>query len=200
MNPQEDKLQAEIISDAKNRAERILARANNDADKARQQAAEENERSRQERLAEGEAEAEARCRSILVDIQQETRRRWLLASEARLAAFLHEALAAVERAEGIDRERSLTLLAREALAAIGPGDCEVLIRPDDAALVTPEWLSALAQDIHGDQGKGRYAVQTQAKLSGGLILSSRDGRRRYDNSYATRLSRLWDDLRSLASQ
>ena len=80
MNPQEDKLQAEILSDAKTRAERIIARANNDADKALRQAAEEIERNRQERLAEASAEAEMKCRSILVDIQQETRRRWLLAS------------------------------------------------------------------------------------------------------------------------
>ncbi|HPY91436.1 MAG TPA: V-type ATP synthase subunit E family protein, partial [Lentisphaeria bacterium] len=117
MNPQEDKLQAEILSDAKTRAERIIARANNDADKALRQAAEEIERNRQERLAEASAEAEMKCRSILVDIQQETRRRWLLASESCLAGFLREALAAVERSDGIDRARSLTLLAREALAA-----------------------------------------------------------------------------------
>ncbi len=200
MNPQEDKLQAEILSDAKTRAERLIARANNDADKARQQAAEEIERNRQERLAEATAEAESKCRSIVVDIQQETRRRWLLASESCLAAFLREAQAAVERGDGIDRARSLTLLAREALAAIGPGDCEVVVGPADAALATPEWLTTLARELFGANDASRYAVRTDPSLRGGLIVSSADGRRRFDNSYATRLKRLWDDLRSIACQ
>ena len=200
MNPQEDKLQAEILSDAKTRAERIIARANNDADKALKQAAEEIERNRQERLAEAAAEAEMKCRSILVDIQQETRRRWLLASESCLAGFLREALAAVERSDGIDRARSLTLLAREALAAIGPGDCEVVVGPADAAQATPEWLVAQARELFGADDASRYTVRTAPALRGGLIISSADGRRRFDNSYAVRLKRLWEELRSLACQ
>lgn len=200
MNPQENKLQAEILSDAQARAERVIARANNDADKARQQAVEEAERNRQERLAEAETEAEAKCRSIMVDIQQETRRRWLLASESCLTEFLREALAMVERGDGIDRARSLTLLTREALAAIGPGDCEVEVGPDDAAQATPEWLTAQANEIFGAEDGSRYTVRTVPAIRGGLIFSSADGRRRYDNSYATRLKRLWDELRNLASQ
>lgn len=200
MNPQENKLQAEILSDAQARAERIIARANNDADKARQQAVEEAERNRQERLAEAEAEAEAKCRSIMVDIQQETRRRWLLASESCLTEFLQEALASVERGDDIDRARSLTLLAREALSAIGPGDCEVMVGPDDAAQATTEWLTAQARELFGAEDSSRYTLRSVPTMGGGLIFSSADGRRRYDNSYATRLKRLWDELRNLASQ
>lgn len=200
MNPQEDKLQAEILGDAKTRAERVIARANNEADKARQLAAEESTRNRGERLAEASAEADMKCRSIVVDIKQEIRRRWLLASEASLSEFLQTACAAVEQGEDIDRARSLALLAREALAAIGPGDGQATVNPADAGTITPAWLEALSCELFGDDRASHYEVRADPALSGGILITSNDGRRRFDNSYATRLQRLWDDLRGLACQ
>jgi len=199
-DPQVNKLETEILADAKAKAERTVARAQNDADTLRTEAQNLATRKREERLREAEAQADARARAILVDVQQEARRHWLLQREKCLESLLGQALEQAFQASGEERSQSLRNLAVEALQTLGPTPCLVEIAPADAALVTPAWLQNLAAELFGPQTAIDFTVQINPDLRGGLQCTTPDQARRFDNTYASRLRWMKTELRDLAAK
>jgi vacuolar-type H+-ATPase subunit E/Vma4 len=191
MNEQERKLRDEILSDAKRKAERTVARAEREAAEAHKQMVEEQQTEREQALERARQRADARSRAILVTVDQEARRQRLLAREEILGRSLDQALEAARSLSPEEAQRSLTELLSEAMTALGPGPAKIRVRPADADLFSPELLAKLGHDA------GTVSVIGDERMTPGIIAESSDGLRRFDNTYATRCERLRERLRAL---
>ncbi len=188
---QEERLQQEILSEAKKRASRLVARATADAAQARERWEKDSAQVRENTLARSRQEAERDARNLLQGVWMEERRLWLRKREECLQAFFQSVLeeAAGLPADDRDRRASLESLAREALLAMGDREMKAQVAEKDLALATPQWLSQLA---------GRplsLQVEADPAVAGGIRLVALDGSRTYDNTYGARLGRLQEEFR-----
>lgn len=183
MNEQERKLREEILDDAKRKAERTLARAKREADEARKQVATEQQAERDQALQRAAERAQAQSRSILATVDQEVRLRRLAAREEIIERSLDEALAGARGLAVADAQQSLAELLAEALEALGDGAVTVRVNPKSVA--------ALKVD------SAKVTVVADETVADGLIATSADGRRQFDNTYAMRRKRLRERLRTL---
>ena len=197
MNQQEDKLQGEILEDAKTKAERLIARAKNDADAVILNAQKEAEEKHRQRIQDAQQEAQSQTKTILAGIQMEISRRWLAKREQCIDNVLGKALEDACRATPDQRRQALMALAREAIRAIGNQPCKVTVSQQDQDIATPQWLADLAGETLGGQEPPQYTVTADQTMDGGIRLQTVDGRRTFDNSFQLRLSRMKDQLRLL---
>jgi len=189
---QELRLQQEILSEAQKKAERVIARAEADCKASVKQAEEGNAKSREAALAQARADGERKGRNIIRGTWMERRRLWLEQREK----CLEECFGAVlEQAhvlqDGARRAESLAALAKEAILSLEADELIAIVAPQDAAVVTAQWLAALAPDFKDIA----FTVREDAKMKGGIRLESADGARSYDNSYTGRLTRLKESFR-----
>ena len=193
MDGQEKRLEEEILADAREKAERLVARATADAATALKRAKTLNERRRTKALAETRKEAERKAENIVSGIWNEQRKMWLVRREAAIQEFLKGLLDELAAQPTSDPRRlaALTALASEALAAVPSADLTVLVSEADAQVVTPQWLS---ERLPAGRA-ARFTVQASPSIRGGLKVLSADGRFAYDNTYAGRLVRLDEEFR-----
>ena len=193
-NQQEEKLRQEILGDAKLKAERLVARAKVNADRLLAETRAQGEEKRKRRLEEAEATADKQCASILADVLREARRHRMFKREESLDALFARALSEAENASDEKHRRSLEMLAREAMTAIGPREMKVIFSAADASIVTPEWLAALSRELFGEKAPA-VTPEPSASAKPGLLFASLDGCRTFDNTYAARLERMHELLR-----
>jgi len=196
MNEQETKLREEIERDAAAKSAELLAQARVAANAIAAQAAAEIAVIRSAELAKAEALAEAHCRAILSGTETEVRRRWMLRREAVIEAALADGLKRAESAG--EMAPALELLLAEAVAGLAPVVDGLVIsaRPAEVALLTPQLLAAAAK-LAGlaESAAATWKVAADGALSAGLVVTAADGRRRSDQTFATRLARLRPELR-----
>ena len=197
---QEQRLRDEILGDAKAKAERLLARAKSDAAKILARARREADGKRSERMAEAQREMYLKCAAIARGVETELKRHWLAGREKCLEAMLAAALDKAVSTTGEEHVRSMTLLAKEAIAALGPCQAEVHFPENDADLVTDEWLDAIAKDALGQDAVFSFRLIPSADAPAGLRFITLDGRKEYDNTYASRLEKMKDSIRVLLSE
>lgn len=193
MDGQEKRLEQEILADAREKAERMVARATADAATALKRAKTLNERRRAKALAETRKEADRKAENIVSGIWNEQRKMWLVRREATIQGFLKGLLdeLAAQPAEDPRRLASLSALASEALAAVPSADLTVLVSEADAQVATPQWLS---ERLPAGRA-AHFTVQASPSIRGGLKVLSADGRFAYDNTYVGRLARLDEEFR-----
>ncbi|MBO4618978.1 MAG: V-type ATP synthase subunit E [Victivallales bacterium] len=193
MEDQERRLEEELRADAREKAERVVARATADAATALKRAKTLNERKRTKALAQSRAEAERKAENILAGIWNEQRKMWLMRREQAIQNFLDGLLAELAGLEpgSAERVNSLTVLATEALAAVPADELVVAVAPADQATVTPEWL---AERLSAGRS-AHFTVKADSSIGGGLRVASADGRLDYDNTFAGRLTRLAEEFR-----
>ena len=195
MESQEKRLEQEILGDARQKAERIVARATSDAATALRRAKTLNERRRTKALAESRQEADRKAENIVSGIWIEQRRMWLNRREQTIREFLDSLLAELSDQPAGDAARlaALDSLASEALAAVPSGEMTVQVAEKDLGTITPQWLNA-----HLPEGRtASFTIQADSAILGGIRLSSADGRYFYDNTYRGRLARLDVEFRQL---
>jgi vacuolar-type H+-ATPase subunit E/Vma4 len=194
---QEEKLREEIMGDARLKAERIIARAKNEAQKTIAAAEAEVASKRRERLQEANEEADSKCQSILLDVQRESTRHWLLRREQCIEEMFQQALKIAAETTGKEHEASLRQLAEEALAAIEPAPMRVRFNAKDSGIITEPWLRKIADALFGENSeKASFILEADENTPTGIILETLDGARTFDNSYAARLQHTRDDLRT----
>ena len=196
-NYQEEKLRQEILGDARTKAERTVARARNEAGKNIARAQEDAAKKREARLAEAERDIEDKCNALLLDVERESRRHWLLGREACIDAMLQEALKTAEQTTGEAHAKSMEMLAEEAIRAIGPTAMTVTFPPQDSHLVTPQWLLAIAEKLFGADSVASFTLAPNQNAPQGISFTTDDGQRTFDNTYASRLAKMKDNLRLL---
>ena len=193
---QEDKLRQEILGDAKLNAERIVARAKNEAQKTIDAAQAEVDQKREERLREANEDIDAKCHSIMLDVQRESTRHWLLQREKCIDDMFQEAVRQASETTGEAHDKSLQQLAEEALSAIGPAPVRVIFNSKDAAIITEAWLHAIASRIFGEKApQVTFTLEPADDAPAGIAFATLDGARTFDNSYAARLRNMKDTLR-----
>jgi len=195
--PQEEKLRQEILGDAKTKAERMLARAHNEAEKNISKARDDAAKKREARLADAERDIESKCKAILMDVERESRRHWLLGLEVRIDEMLQMALQAASQTTGELHVKSMTMLAEEALRAIGPAAMTVTFPTQDSTLVTRQWLQAIAEKVFGTGHSASFTLNPQPEALPGISFITDNGQRTFDNTYASRLDKMRDQLRLL---
>ena len=193
MNNQEEKLRQEILGDAKAKAERTIAKAMLSADKLAEEAKKSADEKRALRLKEAEEKAEKRCAAIMMDVQREARRHWLNERERCIDELFAEALSKAESTKGEKHRKSLESLAKEAIAAIGCKDMKVAFPTADKAVLSGEWLKAIAMELFGNAPE--FVLEPSDDARPGLAFETLDGQRSFDNTYASRLENMHDSLR-----
>lgn len=197
MEEQEKKLRDEILADAKQRSERVVARAQRDAENARRRTVAANERRRQEVLDETRRESALKKRNLVAGAWGESRNMWLKRREACIDELLALVMQRVEAlpAGHADRLASLEAVAAEALAALLPAkEVKVFCSPVDLATVTEAWLAARCPD---GTPVPAFTIAADEAIRGGIRMASGDGLRSCDNTYAARLVRSHGDYRSI---
>ena len=89
----------------------------------------------------------------------------------------------------------MRILAAEAMRAMGRRDVLVRFPGFDSGLVTEDWLGKIAAEVFGDAGGMSFKLEPSDACPAGIAMVSRDGRRAFDNTYASRLVQMKDDLR-----
>ena len=188
---QEERLQQEILTEARNRADKIVARANSAAATAKARAEKDAQALRERTLEQTRKEAAVKARNIIQGIWMEERKMWLRKREECLTEFFQSLLKDAQelRADDQSRVKSLEKLAKEALEALEASEMVVSVSEKDLTLVTPQWIAAQA-------GREVQATVTADKaILGGIRIATPDGLRVYDNTYAGRMARLQENFR-----
>jgi len=201
MQNQEDKLQQEILSDARRKTKRVVERAERDAEKLVKAALRRQERAKQARLREAEHTADGESRAIRASIEFERTRHWLIAREEELDALFTAAVEGLDcdALPDADRAESLKQLLTEALSATAPGALSIEVRPADRHLLTEQLLADVKTALDADAAGVTISVMEREGLGAGVVVRSDDGRKCFDNTYATRLSRMKAVLRATVS-
>ncbi len=201
MTEQTEKLQQEILEDARKRVARNRKRGEREAEAILREVRKKLEDFRRERLAEVETRARERTRTIRAGMDQEIRRRWLLKRETVLDAVFAGALKALSSAPPGEQKERLERLLADAVRQVGPaGGLVIRLRPEALDLLTIERVRQITGEALGKDAAGAVIrVEADANLGDGPLVESADGRRRCDNTIEARTSRLREQLRPLVA-
>ena len=187
-------LQQAIIAIAQKEAQSLLDEARSKADAIRKK---------------GEARAEAESTAILHAAEQQVPH---LIEQAAAKAQVEAQMLKLQRREEViartftaTRQRLSTLPQRagyaaivrrlldEAIAVLDSDTCIVHTDAQTQALLTDALLAEIERERHVTLRLGEPLADDS---SAGIVLTTPDGRRRYDNTFAARLARAADDLRA----
>jgi vacuolar-type H+-ATPase subunit E/Vma4 len=201
MDSQEQRLQQEIYADAEKKAERIRAKSLTERDRLLAKCRQDMAVRREERMAEVALEIAQQKRNLQNSLGMEKRKRWLLKREESIRQLFAQVQELAEKSSGKQREESLARLAEEALGALQNGDYLAQFAEADAGLVTPDWLAQRAQRALGEQaGNCRFTLQPSAEVKGGIRFLSSDQSRLFDNTFASRMQLLKDQMRGTLAE
>jgi vacuolar-type H+-ATPase subunit E/Vma4 len=196
---QEDALAREILADAEKRADRARRKAKRDAAAIRKDAEREVVRAR-DRAVEAAGEAIAHSEEIAdARVEQDITRLRLFAHEAVIESVREKAQAHLRELASSDEHR--VVLQDLALGAIGQMSghrFELILRADDRE----RWGEELASEVATAAGnRFRRALQVRLaedtiEAAGGLMVRGADGHELADQTFGTRMERLWPQIRS----
>ena len=184
----------EILADARRQADRIRRKAERDAKETVQQAERDAQADRDRRLADVRAEADRRRRLTLATVPVEEGRLRAARLEEALEAVKAEARQRLARRDGFDYRQALVALAAEAVERMGGEAVVVDLSAADRGALGAGLVVALGERL-GPGGPAVSLAPEPRPLDGGVVVRDADGRRRWDDSFAARLGRLWPDLR-----
>jgi vacuolar-type H+-ATPase subunit E/Vma4 len=118
----------------------------------------------------------------------ESRERWM----ARAVALGIDRLRAADAAT---RREDLLHFACEAAARVGGPAVEIVVAPDDLALADPAWRAEVTATVDAT-----ITVSAEARVTGGCLARSADGRLHYDNTLGARAARFAGVWRSKLSE
>ncbi|MEM2906415.1 MAG: V-type ATP synthase subunit E family protein [Candidatus Bathyarchaeia archaeon] len=203
----EDQVVSKILRDAEAVAEATLRKAEKAAEdlirQQREQALKDAERAATPFLARANEEAEAARRQVLTEAR--SRANWNLLNEKR--RLIEEALASAVkmlvqnlRGDPSSYVKLLSHLAREGGVALGGGDLELVLNPQDVRL--PLNLNAIAAQVEKETGAKTviHVSRRRMKNVGGVLIQAEEGRRTVDNSFEGIVERRRRELEAKASQ
>ncbi len=199
MNDQEEKLHQEILADARQKAARIIQRAERDVKKNLDAVKERFEQSQEEKLAAAQRQAEEEYISITASIEHEIRSKWLQYREEIFDDAMQRLLHQVENGIDVDKEKALRELTKEALQAVGPGTLCLELNMDDCKYLQEDIIAETAAELFPNQ-ETTCRIDCRKEATSGPVLSTKDSRLRFDNSYRTRIKRLKNQLRIFLGQ
>jgi V/A-type H+-transporting ATPase subunit E len=187
-----DTLSQAVMSEAQAEADKVLAEARARADAILQEAQLQAEAERKQILERASLEADRTRRQAIATAQIKARTIQLEQREKMLDRVFDTARQGLSNLQQwSDYDRIARQLLEEAIKRLGAD--KIFILADQAT------LQCLTSEVLGEVSK-KMNVQLQVKepikQGIGVIVEAEDGRRRYDNTLETRLSRMQDSLRA----
>ncbi len=189
-----EKLSQAVLDEARAEAEQVLAQAREKAGEIRTRAEEQAAEERKTILERAQQEAERSRRQAVATAQIKARTIQLENREKLLAKVFADAsqqLSSIQ--QWSDYNKIVVALLREALSHLETEKALVYADAVTLQCLTQETLDEVAKDLHM-----QIQVKEPLKRGIGVVVETEDGRRRYDNTLETRLSRMQDSLRSPA--
>lgn len=183
-----------ILEDARSQSDEILNRAKREAESVLSKARREVEEMRQGLLEQARAEVARRTNLILATIPVEAGRLRLRRIEALLESILQAARQRLEAREGFDYRKAIIALAAEAIGHMAGEKFVLQLSPADQLALG----EGLAEEITRCLNWARGDLAVTADLvnnEGGVRVQDQAGRQVWDNQFASRLNRLWPELR-----
>lgn len=187
-----DVLCAEILAEARRESEEILRRAKAETENLLAAASVEAEKIRREKREQAQAEAARRKETILATVA---------VGAGRLRAARIEELLESIREEICHRLQTREFAAREVIVALAAEAIRRMTGSDFSIKISAADHAAFGEGLSGEivRRAGRLplnlAVSVDATVTDGLVIQSADGHQIWDNRLASRLERLWPELR-----
>ena len=181
-----------VMSEARAEAEQILSDAKTKADAIKQRALGQAETERKEILARASQEAERTRRQTIATAQIKARSIQLESREKVLNKVFeaaHQQLSSLQ--QWSDYDKTAGHLLKEALTRLGSGKIQVYADEVTRQYLTPQLLESFSKELNIE-----LQLKEPLEHGTGVIVEMVDGRRRYDNTLETRLSRMQDALRA----
>jgi len=193
----ESALVAEILADAKKKANRLRRRAQREAEKLRQDVQRSAANSTASLEKDAEDRAERAGARVLRAVEQEIKRKQLSAHEAVLESLFEQARQQLLDRASYDVRRSLVELAVAAVSAMRGSEFNLCVAAQDASLIDDAFLAEVSAAVAATDGRvvTLQAVADGEDISGGVIVRSKDGHQVFDNSFDARMARLKPVLR-----
>lgn len=189
-----DVLREQILADARRESEAIIWRVRREAEELLAKARTEAARIRQERLAQAQAEANRRSELILATVPVEAGRLRAARVEMLLEAVRDKVRQQLLARDGLNYREVLIALAAEAASQMS-GEVLVVRLSSADRMALGEGLAGEITRRVGRSPLGITVSEDTAITGGGLIIGDAAGRQVWDNRLATRLERLWPELR-----
>lgn len=189
----ENALADEILGDARRQAERKIASAKRTAERIVKTAQSQTEGARQEATRAAEQKLAHERELILAGVPHQRQIRELRVKSEVIDRLFAEAMESMKSADKSERLALLAHLSSGAISAM-PGDSFTLeVAPNDAQ----ELGRHLADKVKQVAGRNiEITVVPSEKVDGGVIARTADGRHMVDNSFATRLRRVPQELQT----
>lgn len=181
-----EKVSKAILDKARAEAESILEKARKEAEKTIEKAKLKRKEKYEKEVAKIISEAKREARSIIVKATLKNRREIAEAKHKVIKEVIEEAKRKL-RLRKFDVKKSLTALLLESLASIPAEKIIVYVNPRDVNLLTEIVKEQKLED------KVEKIVADKS-LSGGLIVSSPDGKFKVNNTYEARLEMVMTKL------
>ena len=187
------KLSAEILADARRRAEEIDVRAYKDAEAFLAGSASEADKVRQIIFDQAHAEAARQSELILATVPIEIGRQLLARVEALLESVHDEACQRLVARDGFEYRETVITLASDAIRQMAGIEFVVKLSGADQTIVD----DGLAEDIVRRAGRSvSISIDREEDIIGdGVIIEDAGARQVWDNRLLKRLERLWPELR-----
>ena len=184
-----------VLSDAQAEAEQILKKAEEQAGKIKQTEESRATTSAQRKVSEAQDDAAIQVDRAAARAQLDAQMLKLKRREQLLDQVFNQAKAKLsEMAAQDDWSQVSQTLLREALQALDPQSDEqgFIVHADSKTqeILNSDVLAALAKDMHTHLTMGDPLTSRT-----GVLVSTHNGRRQYDNTLEMRFSRLADELR-----
>ncbi len=187
-----DTLSQAVMSEARAEADKVLAEAKAKADAILQDAQQQAETERKQILERASLEADRIRRQAVATAQIKARTIQLEQRERMLDRVFDTArqrLPSIQ--QWSDYDRIARQLLEEAIQRLGANKVFVLADQATMQCLTSEVLDSISKQMNV-----QLQVKEPIKQGIGVIVESEDGRRRYENTLETRLSRMQDSLRA----
>jgi len=195
-----DILCQEISKESQTEAEEILEQARRDAAQREKEAQTEAGRIEAEIMSRASAQADALKRRILSSLHLEIKNQKIRAREAflmKLFGLVRQRLEAFRSSE--EYPDFIRESVQEGALALGMDSIEIVSGEKEKAIISPELLRKIEAEIKKVSDRAvSLSLSRETLNEGGVVLMSRDGRVRFDNSLSARMKRVQDPMRLLA--
>lgn len=192
----------EVLTDAKRQAERTLQSARQDADSILTTARQHAANLKMNILDAARQKLDHDRGLLLADLPHQRQIHSLQTKEDVLTTLFDQALTALRSRRGYDIVASLTELAVQGISELGGDAFTLELAPPDVQALGERLRDNVAARVQQATGKKPplTVVASASIADGGVIIRSANGRIMIDNSFATRLRRARQALRTDIAQ
>jgi V/A-type H+/Na+-transporting ATPase subunit E len=199
--PASEVLRREIAQQSKAEAQTFIDQAEKEKAEVLSGARAEAEKARSETLRKVQTQADAVRKRILSGVHLETKNQDLRAREEavrKMFALVRDKLDAYRKSG--EYGTFLRKLVVEGALALDATDIVVAAGDAEKQLLAKEAMAAAAAELEKSGRRVKLSLSKETLAEGGVMLTSADGRTRFDNTFSARMKRYQDAMRMAAAK